>query len=168
MNPLKLYFSRNRVPHVHFNPPTNLDYNYITDGIYMGTNQCCTVGLTQVLKNEGIQGDISLEEVRIDQPFGVEVYVWIPTADHFSPTPEKLSFGVATLEKLVAQGKKIYLHCKNGHGRSSTLLCAYLMKNKGMTAVQALEFIKSKRPGAHIEPDQTKALEQYALTINKK
>lgn len=128
----------------------------------MGTNQCCTMGLSEVLKKEGITADISLEEEKIDQPFGVEVYVWLPTPDHFPLAPEKLSFGVASLEKLVSQKKKVYVHCQKGHGRSSTLIAAYFIKAKGMTPAKAFEFIKSKRPGAHLDDAQIEALETFA------
>ena len=166
---MKLFFSRNRFPHKHLagKSPTNLDYNYITDGIYVGTNQCCAVGLSEVLKKEGIKVDISLEENKIDQPFGVEFYVWIPTLNYFPPDPDQMSFGVSSLEKIVSQKKKVYIHCKNGHGRSSTLLSAYLIKNKGMTWEEAMEFIKSKRPGAHIEEAQIKAVNAFAKSLKR-
>ncbi len=49
-----------------------LEYNYITDGIYIGTNQCCQTHFDQTLKKEGIEADISLEGERIDVPFGVK------------------------------------------------------------------------------------------------
>ncbi len=147
-------------------PPANLDYNHIVDGIYVGTNQCCTVGLSEVLKKEGITADISLEEKKIDQPFGVKIYAWIPTADHYSPNPDQMDFGVSILEKLVSQDKKVYLHCKNGHGRSSALLIAYLMKNKGMSLEQAMDFIRSKRPGAHIEKAQIEALDIFRKKLS--
>ena len=35
--------------HIHSKTPT-LEYSYITDGIYIGTNQCCVMGLADVLK----------------------------------------------------------------------------------------------------------------------
>ena len=41
--------------HIHPKTPT-LEYNYITDGIYIGTNQCCVMGLAEVLKKEGAFG----------------------------------------------------------------------------------------------------------------
>lgn len=88
--------------------------------------------MSEVLKKEGIEADISLEGEKIDNPSGVSVYIWIPTPDHFPPTQDQLDFGVRTIEQLVLQGKKIYIYCKNGHGRSSTLMSAYLMKTKGM------------------------------------
>ena len=56
-----------------------LEYNNITNGIYIGTNQCCQTHFDEELKKEGITADISLEEDRLDAPFGVDFYVWIPT-----------------------------------------------------------------------------------------
>ncbi len=165
MNFLKLFFSRHRVPHVHFAEPSNLDYDYITDGIYVGTNQCCTMGLSDVLKKEGITADISLEEKKLDQPFGVETYTWLPTPNHLPPTPDKLSFGVAAIENMVSQGKKVYVHCQNGHGRAPTLVAAYLIKNKGMTPEAAFTFIKSKRKSTHLSLAQTTALEVFAKAL---
>jgi protein-tyrosine phosphatase len=142
-----------------------LEYNYIVDGIYAGTNQCCTMGLSEVLKKEKISADVSLEEIRLDHPFGVDIYVWIPTPDQNPPDPQQLSFGAETLEKLVSQKRKIYVHCKNGHGRTSTLISAYLI-NKGYTPKEAFEIIKKGRPEAHIQDSQTKALEKYWRSKN--
>ena len=109
-----------------------LEYNYITDGIYIGTNQCCQTHFDEKLKNEGIEADISLEEERGDTPFGVQFYVWIPVKNHTAPINEQIDFCVTTLEKFVSMGKKIYIHCQNGHGRAPTMVAAYLIK-KGKT-----------------------------------
>jgi protein-tyrosine phosphatase len=146
--------------HIH-KEDVKLDYNYITDGIYIGTNQCCMTGLVDVLKKEDISADISLEEEKLDQPFGVDVYVWLPVADNLAPTDEQLSFGAESLQQLVAQKRKIYVHCKNGHGRAPTLVAGYLIKN-GQTPTEAVTFIVSKRSGVHLHPPQAEALEKYA------
>ena len=134
-----------------------LEYNYITDGIYIGTNQCCQTHFDEKLTKEGITANISLEEDRIDAPFGVEFYVWIPVKNHVSPTPDQLEFGVSVLEKLVSLGRKIYVHCKNGHGRAPTLVAAYLVKN-GKTPQEAEEYIRQRRPTIHLENVQRQAL----------
>ncbi|MBI5023032.1 MAG: hypothetical protein HZC05_02605 [Candidatus Magasanikbacteria bacterium] len=55
-----------------------LEYSYIADGIYIGTNQCCQTHFDEKLRKEGITANISLEEERIDAPFGVEFFIWIP------------------------------------------------------------------------------------------
>lgn len=138
-----------------------LEYNYITDGIYIGTNQCCQTHFDEELKKLGITSDISLEEERLDAPFGVDFYVWIPVKNHTSPAPNQLEFGVLTLEKLVAMGKKVYVHCKNGHGRAPTLVAAYLIR-KGKSPEEAEAFIKSKRPTMHLEEVQREALKSFS------
>lgn len=138
-----------------------LEYNDITDGIYIGTNQCCRTHFDEKLKREGITADISLEEDRLDAPFGVEFYVWIPIKNHAAPSKDQLEFGVSVIEKLVAMSKKIYVHCKNGHGRAPTLVAAYLVK-KGRSPAEAEIFIKSKRPTMHLEDTQRQALEDFS------
>mgnify|MGYP001565248718 FL=1 len=151
--------------HTHPKIPI-LEYNYITDGIYIGTNQCCVVGLADVLKKEHITADISLEEDRIDIPFGVDMYVWIPVIDEMAPTQDQLSFGAESIEKLVSQNRKIYVHCRNGHGRAPTLVSAYLIQ-KGFDPAKAVEFVASKRPSVHLHQSQTDALEKYHKNFNK-
>ncbi|MBI3671704.1 dual specificity protein phosphatase family protein [Candidatus Azambacteria bacterium] len=137
-----------------------LEYNEIVDGIYIGTNQCCQAHFDEELRKEGITADISLEKNRIDAPFGADFYIWIPVQNHAAPKQEQLEFGVSVLEKLVAIGKKIYVHCKNGHGRAPTLVAAYLVKG-GKTPKEAEIFIKSKRPAMHLEEVQRQALKDF-------
>lgn len=137
-----------------------LEYNYIADGIYIGNNQCCQTHFDEKLKKEGIMADISLEEERIDTPTGIDLYVWIPVKNHTAPKQEQFDFGVAALEKLVSLGKKIYVHCQNGHGRAPTLVVAYLIK-QGRSPSEAINFIKSKRPTIHLEEVQKLSLEKF-------
>lgn len=137
-----------------------LEYDSIADGIYIGTNQCCQTHFDEKLKKEGITADISLEEERVDTPFGITFFIWIPIKNHTAPTQEQLDFGVSVLEKLVAMKKKIYIHCQNGHGRAPTMIAAYLIK-KGKTVDDAIGFIKDKRPTIHLEEVQKLALEGF-------
>lgn len=137
-----------------------LEYNEIADGIYIGTNQCCQTHFDEKLKKEGVTADISLEEDRLDAPFGVEFYVWIPVKNHEAPSKDQLEFGVSVLEKLVTMGKKTYVHCKNGHGRAPTLIAEYLI-TRGKSPAEAEAFIKSKRPTMHLEDIQRQTLENF-------
>jgi hypothetical protein len=138
-----------------------LEYNYITDGIYIGTNQCCQTHFDDKLKKEGITAVISLEEDRLDAPFGVDFYMWMPVQDHTAPKRDQLQLGVLALLKLVAMGKKVYVHCKNGHGRAPTIVAAYLIK-KGKSPAEAENFIKSKRPSMHLDEAQRQALDDFS------
>ncbi len=143
-----------------------LDYNQITNNIYIGSNQCCVMGIAEVLKNEGVTADISLEDIRLDQPFGVEEYVWLPTPDHTSPTQDQLGMGAEAIDSLVKRNKNVYVHCKHGHGRATTLVAAYFVL-RGKTLQEAEDLIKSKRPTIHLQESQREALRIFWKTPKK-
>lgn len=143
--------------------PNNLDYNHIAEGIYIGTNQCCQIHFdSTLLHKENIAADISLEENRIDVPFGVKFYVWMPVKNHTPPSPEQLEFGAAALQTLVAMKKNVYVHCKNGHGRAPTLVAAYLVRAKAMEPGKAETFLKTRRPSVHLNQSQQEALKLFS------
>lgn len=138
-----------------------LEFNQITDLIYLGTNLCCgAIPHIQVLLNLGIKADIDLEEERQEETPNIDTYLWLPVKDLQAPTQEQLDTGVAVIDNLVKNNKKVYIHCKNGHGRSPTLLAAYFI-SQGMDVNKAIEKIKSKRPQIHLQEVQIEALKTY-------
>lgn len=141
------------------------DYDQIDDEVFIGTNMCCQLGFEKELLVKNVRADISLEENRVDAPLGVDYFLWLPTKDHESPTPDKLSLGVQTLEFLIKRKIKIYIHCMNGHGRASTLFVAYLIK-KGMGIEEAIKYLKSKRPTIHLSKDQLEGLKMFKKSLN--
>ncbi|MBI5023033.1 MAG: dual specificity protein phosphatase family protein [Candidatus Magasanikbacteria bacterium] len=72
----------------------------------------------------------------------------------------------SVLEKLVSLKKKIYVHCKNGHGRAPTLVAAYLIR-QGKSPDKAITFIKAKRPSIHLEDVQRQALVEFSARMSK-
>lgn len=135
-----------------------LEINQITDLIYLGTNLCCSaIPHIKILLDHGIKADIDLEEERQEQISGVDTYLWLPVKDQQAPTQEQLDTGVAVIDSLVKNNKKVYIHCKNGHGRSPTLLAAYFI-SQGLEINETIEKIKSKRPQVHLREIQIEAL----------
>jgi protein-tyrosine phosphatase len=140
--------------------PLIFEYNKIIEYIYLGTNQCCQVHFKKELLKKGIKADISLEKERIDAPFGVDYYLWLPVKDHTAPSQKQLILGVNFIENLIKNKIKVYVHCQRGHGRAPTLVAAYLI-SKGKTVEQAVESIKKKRPVVHPNKIQINALRRY-------
>jgi len=145
----------------HSGEHTALDFDYVDDGIYVGTNYCCQTYFDEQLLRKGIGADVSLEGERIDAPFGVQSYLWLPVKDEQSPSPDQMELAVAHLEKLVAMGKKVYVHCKNGHGRAPTLVAAYLTRSHGLSADEAISLILAKRREAHLNEIQVAAVRAF-------
>ena len=143
--------------HVH----AESEYSQITEQIYIGTNLCCTTSPhVEVLRKEGINAEIDLEEERQEPPPMMDVYLWLPVTDHAAPKQDQLDAGVGLLESLVTSGRKVYVHCKLGHGRSPTLVAAYFIFH-GVGVDAAIEKIKDKRPEIHLEDVQMECLISY-------
>lgn len=145
-------------------PKTHVPFEYsqIDEKVFIGTNACCQMHFKKALLDKGLSADISLEGELVDQPLGIQTYVWLPTADHTPPSPENARAGIAVLKQMLADGRKVYIHCKNGHGRAPTFYAAYLIREKAMTPDEALKTIIAKRPSAHLNEAQMTYLRDFA------
>ncbi len=133
-----------------------LEYNQVTEQIYLGTNQCCQLHFEESLLKAGIRADISLEKERLDNPLGVDFFLWLPVADHEPSSQEQLSIGTRMLKGLVDNNIKVYVHCKRGHGRGPTLVAAYFIL-EGLSAAKAIKRVRDKRR-IHLRLGQIKVL----------
>lgn len=75
------------------------------------------------------------------------IYLKIPVLD--VPSEEIAAHfdkAINFIEESVNHGHGVLIHCVYGVSRSSTLMCAYLMRKKFMTQRQAIQFVKQRRP----------------------
>jgi len=136
------------------------EYNQITEQIFIGTNFCCQAHFDNELLGKGITAEISLEGEEVDAPFGVEFFCWIPVTDNHAPTMDQFTLGISALDTLITMRKKVYVHCKHGHGRAPTLVAAYFISKGDMTE-DAVAKIKEKRSVMHLNETQMKALGEF-------
>lgn len=151
------------MPHEPTQSP--FEYSAIDERVLIGTNACCQAHFDETLLKEGVTADISLEGELVDHPYGVASYVWLPTPDHQPPTRAAVDIGAAALQKMLDNGQRVFIHCKNGHGRGPTFYAAFLIISAGMTAADAIARVKAKRPGTHLEPAQRTFLQQLEAEV---
>lgn len=144
-----------------FRSHERVEYSRITPYVYIGTNLCCRAH-APVLEKIGAAVDIDLEyeHPTAERP-GMEMTLYLPTRDHHAPTLSKLIVGTALVDTAVKAAKRVYVHCKNGHGRAPTLVAAYFM-TQGMMPAEALALIKARRPVVHLNRIQMRALTGFA------
>jgi hypothetical protein len=78
--------------------------------------------------------------VLIDQAaaHGVEViYRRFPIGDFGLPTPQNMQAALDAIDQALDEGRKVYLHCWGGIGRTGTTVGCYLVRH-GLTGDQAL------------------------------
>jgi protein-tyrosine phosphatase len=148
------------------NDSHQFDYSQIMDNIYIGSDLCkggiCLMHGEEFKKlGVSVEINLSLENNELP-PKDIETYLWLPVTDGHAPSQHQLEAGICLMDTMVNAGKKIYVHCRNGHGRSPTLVAAYLMRYKNMSLEEANKLICKNRPEAHIEKLQEEALREFA------
>jgi atypical dual specificity phosphatase len=140
------------------------DYSKITDNIYIGSDLCrgnvCPIH-GEEFEELGILVELNLSvEKKEIPPDGIDIYSWIPVADDYPPTFDQFSIGTSIINQAVELGKNVYVHCKLGHGRSPTMVAAYLVRYRGYNVSEALKIIRERRPEVHISERQLSALKE--------
>ena len=85
-------------------------------------------------------------------------HLHLPTTDFlFAPEPAEVVRGVDFIQEHESRGGTVYVHCKAGRGRSTTLVCCFLVA-RGMTPQEALDFVRDKRPQVKLAKAQWDAV----------
>ena len=104
----------------------------------------------EFLKEKGLEAIVSLTEYPLSEmlieEFGFTVK-HIPVRDFQAPTLEQIEDFVAFAKNARSEGKKLVVHCDAGIGRTGTILACYLV-SKGRNATDAIEEVRTKRPGS--------------------
>ena len=145
---------------IHHSRPPQFEYSRITNHIYIGNNLCCTANLHKDLIKKNVEADLSLEYKKLDAPFGVKYYLWLPTKNYYAPSREQLIIAVKFIDFCVSNNIKVLVHCELGHTRAPTVVAAYFM-SKGMNIKEAIRKVKKKRPAIHLTDMQKSGLKKF-------
>lgn len=90
-----------------------------------------------------------------------EGYYCLPVLDNGCPSPEQLRAGVVWIAENLPRGGA-YVHCAAGHGRSATVVVAYLLTIGRVRSVEeGTALLKSKRPRVYLNHDQRQGLAPF-------
>jgi hypothetical protein len=142
-----------------------LSYNKIDDFMFAGNNLCCQSQFDKELLAKGIYADISLEAERMDNPRGVKYFFWFPWKEDTAPSLELMDLALRVIDDLIAHNIKMYVHCRNGHGRTSTFLLSYFMRKNNIGAEEALAMLKERRPSSHINGVQRQFIYEFEKSL---
>jgi hypothetical protein len=84
--------------------------------------------------NHQVRGIINLcreyrGPIRHYERLGMEE-LYLPTTDHFEPTVGDLETAVNFIAQYQQHGKRVYVHCRAGHGRSAAVVFAWLLRQE--------------------------------------
>lgn len=151
------------------NHEAHMEISKITDNIFVGTSMCCTRHAdyhSKRMKELEIYAGIDLRKEFDESPHFLEVYLKLPVEDTYPPSPFQTKIGVDLIDNVVKDGKKVYIHCQVGHGRSPTLAAAYFIVKEGLSAENAIAKVKAGRPEAHPTDRQNEFLKHLESAKN--
>jgi hypothetical protein len=75
------------------------------------------------------------------------------------PSRAELEAALAELERLRAEAGPVYVHCVAGIERSPLVCMAWLMRRRGLSRLEALEYLMQVHPATSPLPGQLRALD---------
>jgi atypical dual specificity phosphatase len=88
--------------------------------------------------------------------------------DFGAPSIEELDKAVDFIDDEISKDRPVMVHCAAGKGRTGAVLAAYLVKSQNLTAREAIEKVRSMRPGSIQSVAQETAISMYEKYLKSK
>lgn len=137
-----------------------MQHSPITDHIWCGGE--LSLDDWRRLHAEGVRLDLSLQAEARDE-FGdlpPEAELWLPANDWYMPSTDQLVMAARFIHGAVSLGKGVVVHCKYGIGRAPMTVACYLV-SQGMTAHQAVDFVRERRSIVEPNPGQVAVVRDF-------
>jgi atypical dual specificity phosphatase len=120
------------------------------------------------LRENGVTAILTLNEEPLpgDWTSGMETR-HIVLKDHAPLSSSDMQAGADYIALALSEGKVVLVHCVAGKGRTGCVLAAYAMVYEGKTARQALEEMRSIRPGSVEYPQESNVLQFEAAALKE-
>lgn len=120
------------------------------------------------LKSEGVKAIVSLTGTPLyPEPVNRLGFEYLHSHVSGAPSLGQLHEIIQFIEEQNAQSKPVVIHCAEGMGRTGTVLAAYMVY-KGLTADDAINKVREKRPGSIQNLEQENAIRMFERTLRPK
>jgi hypothetical protein len=136
-------------------------YAEVAPNVFFGRRLSFSEGLK--LRQLGCVGvlDLAVEFGEVRTLRSLPHYFSLPVLDATAPSDGQLRRAVKWMKEKVKNGP-VYVHCALGHGRSATVVIAFLMATGELSSVkEGLKRLKSLRSGVRLSDQQFQSLNRF-------
>ena len=146
---------------------SSFDFSNITDNIIISgeytQNDVFTIQKLGVkcvidMRSESIFDQSLFESIGIN-------YFNIPVDNYFAPELDQIDNAIEFINSNISVDNNILIHCKEGVGRSSLIIIAYLITT-GLDLFESMEIVQSNRWGANLNNIQFQKLKKWYELYN--
>ncbi len=144
-----------------------LNFSYLIPGVLAGSSMPRGRKDLKRLVNEGIQVLITAMEHSLNEDLVKEVgleYHYFPVLPYGTPSLQHINDFVDLVNTNRVKNRPVAVHCYMGWGRTGTLLASYLISER-MSADEAIDKVREKRPGSIETLGQEQILHIYEQTL---
>ena len=141
---------------------SSFDYSNITDNIIIsGEYTSSDIFVIQKLNVKCVidMRSESIFDQSLFESIGIK-YFNIPVDNYFAPELEQIDTAIEYIKSNISDENNILIHCKEGVGRSSLIIIAYLVTT-GLDLFESMEIVKSHRWGANLNNIQFQKLKKW-------
>ena len=141
---------------------SSFDYSNITDNIIIsGEYTSNDIFVIQKLNVKCVidMRSESIFDQSLFESIGIK-YFNIPVDNYFAPELEQIDTAIEYIKSNISDENNILIHCKEGVGRSSLIIIAYLVTT-GLDLFESMEIVKSHRWGANLNNIQFQKLRKW-------
>ena len=139
-------------------------YNWIIEGKLAASSYPRDDDHLRALHSDGVRALVTLHERPVDQDKLDALSVaarHYPVEDFAAPSLDQIEAAVAFIERNLAAGEGVAVHCAAGLGRTGTVIACYLV-HQGYTPAEAIAHVRSRRPGSVETSEQQAIVYTYA------
>jgi len=151
-----------------YRKPTN--FSWVIEKTLAGSGLPGSSDELEWLTKQGIKTIVTVRETPLPKSWikkDVD-YLHLNVEDYKAPTLEELDSIIEYIHYQLKNNKPTVVHCLAGLGRTGTILAGFIMKKNNKSYKDAIQTIRSKRPGSVQSEIQEMLLFKYEKYLTRK
>ena len=141
-------------------------FSWLIENKLAGSGIPTSTDEVQWVIKQGVKSIVTIREESLDESWIKDVnYLHVLSNDMSVPEFDDLVHAVDFIHSRITNNEPVLVHCLAGMGRTGVILACYLVKYQKMSANEATEKVREKRPGSIQSYPQEEIIFQFEKSL---